>query len=253
MLKQKILVIEDDNILLNNVGEILREENYEVKLEQNGKLGIKTAKSWNPDLIICDISMPVMDGYKVLSEILKSNQTKNIPFIFLTAKVGKDDIRKGMQLGADDYIFKPFTIDDLLTSVKIRLLKKKQAENSQNQSADKINHFELDDKILIKFNNGMQLVFLKDIKYLRAKTPYILIKCRSGKSTLLRDSLDEWERKLPEKTFLRIHRSTIINTDFISKFEKFSNSSYIIRLQDESEPFLISKRYTVKIKNQFGV
>jgi len=124
MLKQKILVIEDDNILLNNVGEILREENYEVKLEQNGKLGIKTAKSWNPDLIICDISMPVMDGYKVLSEILKSNQTKNIPFIFLTAKVGKDDIRKGMQLGADDYIFKPFTIDDLLTSVKIRLLKK---------------------------------------------------------------------------------------------------------------------------------
>jgi len=69
MLKQKILVIEDDNILLNNVGEILREENYEVKLEQNGKLGIKTAKSWNPDLIICDISMPVMDGYKVLSEI----------------------------------------------------------------------------------------------------------------------------------------------------------------------------------------
>ncbi|PJA97407.1 MAG: hypothetical protein CO129_01480 [Ignavibacteriales bacterium CG_4_9_14_3_um_filter_34_10] len=251
-MKKKILVIEDDKAVLDNISIILEEEGYLVHTATNGETGIEKANEIIPDLIICDISMPLKDGYQVLESLSKNKTTKRIPFVFLTAKVEKEDFRKGMALGADDYIFKPFTIDDLLNSVKLRI-EKREDENQEYLNREKSEKllYEIDDKILIKFNKVIQNICIKDLKFLKSKTPYILIKCRSGKSTLLRDTLDKWELKLPTKLFLRIHRNAIINMDFISKIEKFSASSYIIHLQDESEPFVISKRYAARIKDKF--
>lgn len=120
---KKILLIEDNDDLRNNTAEILELSNYTVILAENGKDGIEKALEYQPDLIICDVMMPVLDGYGVLHAIHKNDSIKNTPFIFLTARTERTDFRKGMELGADDYITKPFTGTELLNAVDSRLKK----------------------------------------------------------------------------------------------------------------------------------
>lgn len=119
----KILLIEDNHDVRENTAEILELANYKVVTAENGKIGVEKALQEKPDLIICDIMMPVLDGYGVLHLINKNQELKNIPFIFLTAKSERGDFRKGMEMGADDYITKPFTDIELLNSIESRLKK----------------------------------------------------------------------------------------------------------------------------------
>jgi CRP/FNR family transcriptional regulator, cyclic AMP receptor protein len=118
-----ILLIEDNDDIRNNTAEILGLSNYKVIVAENGKAGVEKAMEHSPDLIICDIMMPVLDGYGVLHAVHKNEAIKNTPFIFLTAKTERSDFRKGMELGADDYITKPFTGTELLNAVDSRLKK----------------------------------------------------------------------------------------------------------------------------------
>lgn len=118
---KNILVIDDDLPLRENIQEILQLSGYNAITAENGKVGVTLAQDLKPDLIICDITMPLMDGFEVLYILSKSPATENIPFIFLSAKIDKTDIRKGMGMGADDYLFKPFDEMDLLNSIKLRL------------------------------------------------------------------------------------------------------------------------------------
>lgn len=120
---KKILLIEDNDEIRENTAEILELANYKVSTAANGKLGIETALAEVPDLIVCDIMMPVLDGYGVLHALHKNDSVKNIPFIFLTAKTERSDLRKGMELGADDYITKPFSGTELLNAIEGRLKK----------------------------------------------------------------------------------------------------------------------------------
>ena len=120
-MRKKILLIEDDEMIRENTSEILGLANYEVETAENGKIGVAKALEDKPDLIICDIMMPELDGYGVLYLLSKNPETSAIPFIFLTAKAEKSDRRKGMALGADDYLTKPFEEMDLLNSVEGRL------------------------------------------------------------------------------------------------------------------------------------
>uniref|UniRef100_UPI00262E27C2 response regulator transcription factor n=1 Tax=Hydrotalea sp. TaxID=2881279 RepID=UPI00262E27C2 len=117
-MSKKILLIEDNPDMRENTAEILQLANYIVKTAENGKEGVALAEEENFDLIICDIMMPVLDGYGVLHLLSKNKKTKAIPFIFLTAKVDRDDLRKGMELGADDYITKPFKISELIGAIE---------------------------------------------------------------------------------------------------------------------------------------
>lgn len=251
--KRKILVIEDDPEVLQNVKEILLEEKYLVKTAVEGLEGIEVAINLIPDLIICDIAIPNKNGYEVLETLLKNEKTKRIPFIFLTAKVEKDDLRKGMQLGADDYIFKPFDISDLLNSIKVRLNKHSSLYAVENGSQSIENKkYDVNDKILVEIGGKSQFCFLRDLKFLKAETPYVKMKFTNGKSVLHRSSVNDWEHKLPELYFTRIHRSTIINNEFICKIEKAGSSSYIIKLIEEAEPFEVSKRYSSKIRGRFS-
>lgn len=121
----KILIIEDDELLRNNTAELLELSGYEVITASNGEEGIGQAKQEAPDLIICDIMMPKMDGYQVLESMMGDEKTRYIPFIFLTAKTEHKEIRKGMDMGADDYLTKPFDEADLLNSIEGRLEKAK--------------------------------------------------------------------------------------------------------------------------------
>ena len=120
---KKILIIEDNLQVRENTAEIMELSNYEVIVADNGKTGVEMAIKEKPDLIICDIMMPILDGYGVYHLLSKHKETAFIPFIFLTAKSEKADFRKGMEMGADDYIMKPFDGTDLLHAIEVRLNK----------------------------------------------------------------------------------------------------------------------------------
>lgn len=123
MSKERIVLIEDHADMRENIAEILRLSNYEVFTAANGKTGVGLIQAKMPDLIICDIMMPELDGYGVIHILQQNAETADIPFIFLTAKAEKSDFRKGMNLGADDYLTKPFEDVDLLNAIEMRLRK----------------------------------------------------------------------------------------------------------------------------------
>ncbi len=117
----RIQVIEDEENIRENIQELLEAKGYKVHTSSNGKQGVLDAIEYRPHLIICDVMMPKMDGYKVLEYVRKTSIIQNTPFIFLTARVDKTDIRQGMELGADDYLTKPFTYKELQKSIEARL------------------------------------------------------------------------------------------------------------------------------------
>jgi CRP/FNR family transcriptional regulator, cyclic AMP receptor protein len=113
-----ILIIEDNTEILENLSEFLEMENYRVLIANNGSAGIEMATRFIPQLIICDVRMPIMDGYEVLHHLLDMVKTKHIPFIFSTAMSDTYYIKKGLELGADDYIVKPYELDNLLQRIR---------------------------------------------------------------------------------------------------------------------------------------
>ena len=136
-----ILLIEDNNEVRENTAEILELANYKVLQAENGKVGVELAQQNKPDLIICDIMMPILDGYGVIHLLGKSPETALIPFIFLTAKSERGDFRKGMEMGADDYITKPFDDVELLKAVESRLKKNEILKAEFSNNIDGINKF----------------------------------------------------------------------------------------------------------------
>ena len=132
----KIVVIEDNNDIRDSIVEIFRLANYEVILAKNGIEGVALAISEVPDLILCDIMMPDLDGYGVLYLLAKNTTTSSIPFIFITAKSERADLRKGMEMGADDYLVKPFGQLELLNAIEIRLNKKLKEQQFYSQSLE---------------------------------------------------------------------------------------------------------------------
>ncbi|HEY3406291.1 MAG TPA: response regulator [Ohtaekwangia sp.] len=138
---KKILLIEDNLEVRENTQEILTLANYAVVTAPNGKIGVDLAQRERPDLIICDIMMPELDGYGVLHILNKKPDTAGIPFIFLTAKTEKTDIRKGMNLGADDYLTKPFDDTDLLNAIEARLQKTSMYKKMYESTASGLDNF----------------------------------------------------------------------------------------------------------------
>ena len=118
-----VLLIEDNEDIRENMAEIMELSGYKVLTAPDGKEGVESAIKHKPNIIICDIMMPVLDGYVVIHMLQKNPETQNIPFIFLTAKAERTEMRKGMELGADDYITKPFNGTELLNAIESRLRK----------------------------------------------------------------------------------------------------------------------------------
>ncbi|TDQ11311.1 response regulator [Pedobacter metabolipauper] len=140
MNKTRILIIEDNDDIRESTAEILELAGYEVMQAENGKIGVEVATRNLPDLILCDIMMPELDGYGVLYLVNKNSQTAATPFIFLTAKAERLDMRKGMEMGADDYLTKPFDDVELLNAIESRLSKKEKLQQFYSQSLDRLTH-----------------------------------------------------------------------------------------------------------------
>lgn len=141
---KKILFIEDDTVVRENTAELLELAEYNVVTASNGKIGVELARKELPDIIVCDIMMPEMDGYGVLESLSKDKSTQHIPFIFLSAKTEHKDIRKGMDLGADDYLTKPFEEEELISAIesrlaKVAILKKIQDKDDEDDDKNQIN------------------------------------------------------------------------------------------------------------------
>ena len=138
---KRILLIEDNEGVRDTTIDILRLADYEVEAAENGKLGVEKALQFRPDIIICDVMMPELDGYGVLHILNKKPDTASIPFIFLTAKSDREDMRKGMNLGADDYLTKPFEETELLDAVESRLKRNSFLKQEFSKSLSGINSF----------------------------------------------------------------------------------------------------------------
>jgi DNA-binding response OmpR family regulator len=136
-----VLLVEDNNDIRENLSEILEMAGYNVIAANNGKQGVIAAKQSKPDVIVCDIMMPELDGYGVLNILSADESTASIPFIFLTAKSENADLRKGMNMGADDYITKPFEEAELLKAIEVRLHKNAKLALPNQLSAEGIEGF----------------------------------------------------------------------------------------------------------------
>lgn len=167
----KILVIEDEELVRANILEMLEAEEFETVGAANGQVGVQLAKQELPDLILCDVMMPELDGYSVLSALRELPETASIPFIFLTAKASKSDLRAGMELGADDYLTKPFSRNELLGAIATRLEKQSRLRShytrALRQVAERLNHIvhydsltNLPNRLLLqeRFNSICQLL-----------------------------------------------------------------------------------------------
>jgi DNA-binding response OmpR family regulator len=192
---KKILLIEDNPDIRENTGEILTLAGYEVSMAENGKVGVDLAQRTKPDLIICDIMMPELDGYGVLHILNKNEETSPIPFIFLTAKTEKTDIRKGMTLGADDYLTKPFDDTDLLNAIETRLRKHELRSRQYDNTQSGLDHFIQDAQ---KALNLTELCKDRKVKTFRKKaelftegdTPATLFFVKSGNVKTFRSHPD---------------------------------------------------------------
>jgi len=138
---KSVLVIDDNPDIRDNTAEILELAGYKTFTAENGKRGVEVAQREKPDVIVCDIMMPELDGYGVLHLLRKNADTENIPFVFLTAKTERSDFRKGMEMGADDYITKPFEDIELLNAIEVRLKKAAILDNKYSSTQQGVSQF----------------------------------------------------------------------------------------------------------------
>jgi DNA-binding response OmpR family regulator len=196
--KKKIVLIEDNLEMRENTSEILELSNYQVLSAQNGKAGVELAQKELPDLIICDIMMPVMDGYEVLGELSKKDETSSIPFIFLTAKAERSDLRKGMELGADDYLTKPFDDVELLNAVSCRLRKSEVLKRNFSRDLNGLNEFMdaikgLDALTKLSAERNLKTFKKKEFIYNEGSYPRGIYFINSGKVKTARSNEDSKE------------------------------------------------------------
>lgn len=239
-MKKKVLLIEDDKIVRENTTEILELAAYEVKTAENGKIGVELASTFLPDVIICDILMPVLDGFGVLQIISRNPDLEQIPFIFLTAKTHHDDLRKGMELGADDYLSKPFEESELLRAIDSRL-KRVEAFDNKKQDVQSLKGVKSGKFRTIK-NIDQFLEKKRLFKYKKGETIYC-IGNQSNHLFLIKKGI--------VKTFKNNEQGKELITGFYKEDEYFGYTSFAKHLphHENSEAFTATELYKIS-KNE---
>lgn len=237
-MNHKVLVIEDNPEVRSNIADILRLGNYEVLEAANGKVGVETAQQIKPDLILCDVMMPELDGYGVLYVLDKDPETAMIPFIFLTAKSELRDIREGMGLGADDYITKPFDDSKLLKVVETRIRKRERLTSLFGGTISGIDDFY--DRVgkakefqTMALHRRRKIVKKKEMLFFEGQDPNELYFLEKGEIKTFKTSRDGKELV----TGIHHDKSFI---GFLALLENTPYKESAVALQD-SEAYLISK------------
>jgi len=267
---KKILLIEDNVDLAENISVLLKKDGYVVQTAYNGEDALSTFIDLKPDLILCDILLPGINGYSVLKQLKKMEGIVLPIFIFITAKNQRNEFRQGMILGADDYITKPFTHEELLLAIKVRLEKRtttikkinafSEVKHLANEKTNQIfSNKSSTEKEITGYN---EYIFLKSKKetgfhlinkiiVIKSMKDYTNIYLKGDKSIMLHRTLAEWEKKLPEEKFLRIHKQTLINRDYIESIEQTTSHRFLITLSNYPKKLEVSQRYSRKLKKIF--
>jgi DNA-binding LytR/AlgR family response regulator len=249
-----ILVIEDDLSIRKVIRDFLELQKFTVVTAEDGQIGVDLAKKIVPDLIICDILMPNKDGLNVKKDLGNSEVTATIPFIYLTSQSDRKDIRAGMELGADDYLFKPFKLEELSNAIDIQLEKRDKLikEYAKKPEVKTKETYDYEEHILLKVHGNPKFIKISTIVFIEADEKYTTLHLSTGEKHLISKSLNNWEQLLPSNKFARIHRSTIVNIEYIGKVEKWFNRSYKLKLTGFDAELFISRRYFAKLKDLFN-
>lgn len=247
-----ILLVEDDNELAMALAQFLRGHDFEVVTVGDGLRGVELATSIKPSLILCDLDLPKMDGFEVLTVLQTNPDLWDTPFLFITGRGHLKDIRTGMNLGADDYLVKPVPPEDLLTAIQTRLRLRDQralhrpgtpANNSptpdpeEEESSGSESGF-----IFLRSSKGKQRVAIDDIEWIAAYGEYSRVIWGGTEGVLIRKSMKSWEAELPSKYFLRVHRNTILNLRHLERIEKGGPTEMRAFLRGRTDPIEVSLR-----------
>ncbi|MFT5667549.1 MAG: two-component system LytT family response regulator [Vicingaceae bacterium] len=213
----RIVIVEDEINIRETLKEILEFSGYDVFTASNGKLGYAVILEKEPDLVLCDVNMPELDGFALLELITQKYAREIMPsFLFLTAKVETKEIRYGMNLGADDYILKPFDPVEILKIIQLRINKRKKMLSplGGKPSANK----EGFNKLPIPTEEGLELVPFEQIIHCKAERAYCYFYLINNKKILVSKPMKEFEVTLINNGFFKVHKSSIVNLQFAEKY-----------------------------------
>lgn len=225
----KILLIEDEDPLRENVAELLSLNGYQVVTARDGRQGIALATLEKPDLIICDIMMPCQDGYQVLNAIRKNEPLASTPFIFLTAKAQSTDQRAGMNLGADDYLTKPFTFADLLSAIDSRLVRETYRAVPPKLSASYLTTIQGRDR------QGYMTLQANECLYFFTQNNANCVLHPLG-TFRIDMTFEELTAKLDPVQFFRANRRAIVHRKIVQKYAYWEKGKYCLYLLLDSQP-----------------
>ncbi len=248
-MQKTILLIEDNIEVRENTAEMLELANYKVITAENGKIGVELARKHKPDLVICDIMMPEMDGYGVLFMLGKNPETSGIPFIFLTAKAEKSDIRKGMELGAEDYLTKPFDEMALLNAIDIRLKKSELFKKAFQKNDEGLTEFINDAKGVeelqkLSVARKSRSFKKKDVVFHEGDFPYNLYFVSKGKVKTFKMNRDgkEYITGIATEGDFIGYMDILENSDFTETAEVLEDSEIQIIVRQDFLSLIYSNR-----------
>lgn len=234
----KAVIVDDERLARNKLRSLLA-QHPQIRLvdEADGvDSAIETIKRTKPDVVFLDIQMPGKSGFELVNQL-----TVPLKIIFVTAF--DEYAIRAFEVNALDYLLKPVNPERLAKAIERLAAPAAASERSSRP-------LEYDDFLFLPFGDSSRFLRVRDIKCIRAADVYSEIFTTSGEKTLVLKALSEWEERLPEKHFARIHRSTIINVEFVERVEKSFNYSFEIYLHGAGEPFTMSRRYAARLKDK---
>ncbi len=260
---KKILIIDDEKNVIENIASILQFEGFNVKCALDGLDGINAAQRERPDIILCDIQMPELDGYEVLKKLKENHALCDIPFIFLTARTEKSDFRAGMELGADDYLTKPFSRDELLNAINSRLVSHEQKKHRYHNSLDElrrsisysmpheyftplsiiIGNVELLEQMFNSLNKTEVFEIINEIKTAAGRLHRLLENMRLYAELELINSDEKKKKNVIKLEAISMKK---IITDITVKIKQDSERDFDILLNDEDALVYVDEKYLSK-------
>lgn len=247
-MNKRILIIEDEKGIRENLAILLNSEGFKTFEASDGSEGITLAQKILPDLIICDIMMPGKNGYEVVETLQKNKNTAKIPFLFLTARVGYADMRKGMELGADDYLHKPFKEVELFSAIKSRLVKRELFVKMQYMPGEE-NKAEA---VKIKCTAGKRTYYIEssEIVSIEAERQYTRVVTSDQRRFYMKKSLKAWQDELPPVNFVKLHRGLLVNRKYLKRIERKGELGYFAVVEYLEGPIPVSRRNYHALMNE---
>lgn len=252
---KKVLIVEEKSGPENGIATELIDAGFKTYISAGDEDGVEIAVNYQPDLIICNTKKKE-DGFNVLQQLRANESTDTLPIIFLTKEFDNAVFRKAMELGADDYLAYPIETKILVSSInalfsKREKLKEKLILQLSASFGDEEQPHKKNDHILVKIGNKLKFVRFNCIVVITALKEYSQVITNDNCRIVVRKSLRNWEDLLPGQSFLRIHRATIVNMDYVEKIEKTSQRSYEVHLKNIDEPFQLSQRFANIMRKTF--